>query len=205
MSYVHSNMEDFTLKLASSSPVPGGGGASALVGAVGASLASMVGNLTTGKKKYAQFEPDIQLILSEAEHLRKKLMGLIDEDAACFEPLAKAYSLPKDSPDYIKTMEDALKLACTAPMNIMKTVCKAIELHCELLEKGSQIMLSDVGVGVVCCKAALMGASLNVYVNIKSMKDLAYAEALKAEADGLLEKYCPIADETYQAVAERLI
>lgn len=205
MSFIYNTTEDFTLKLASSSPVPGGGGASALVGAVGASLASMVGNLTTGKKKYAQYEADIQRILSEAEYLRAKLMGLIDEDAACFEPLSMAYSLPKESPDYGKTMEDALKLACTAPMDIMKTVCKAIELHNELLEKGSKLMLSDVGVGVLCCKAALMGASLNVYINIKSMKDAAFAEALKAEADGLLEKYCSIADETYKAVAQRLI
>lgn len=204
MSFIEKTTDDFTRELASAAPVPGGGGASALVGAVGAALASMVGNLTTGKKKYAQFEPDIQRILAEAETLRKSLLKLMDKDAACFEPLSKAYSLSKDDPKYAETMESALRLACTAPMEIMHTAAKAISLHEELTEKGSTLMQSDVGVGVLCCKTALMGASLNIYINISSMADRAYAENLKAEADGLLNKYCPLADETYEKVLSKL-
>lgn len=195
----------FAELLASSAPVPGGGGASALVGALGAALASMVGNLTTGKKKYVEFEPDLQCILQKATLLRTELLTLIDEDAHCFEPLSKAYGLPKDDPTREDVMESALRLACTSPLDIMKKTAEVIELHTELAVKGSSLMISDVGVGVMCCKTALMGASLSVYINVRLMKDRNYAEALKAETDTLLQKYAALADRTYSSVLEKLV
>jgi len=185
MSFAELSARSFTEVLASNEPVPGGGGASALTGAVGTALASMVGNFTAGKKKYAEFEPDIQRILKEADELRITLLNQIDEDAKCFEPLSKAYGIPKDDPKRDEIMEDALRLACTAPLAIMKTVAKAIELHAELAVKGSSLMLSDVGVGVLCCKTALMGASLNIFINVRLMKDTSYASNLKAETEAL--------------------
>ena len=204
MSFAEMSARSFTELLASSEPVPGGGGASALVGAIGTALASMVGNLTTGKKKYAEFESDIQRILIKASILRNSLLPQIDEDAKCFEPLAKAYGLAKDDPTRDEVMENALRFACTAPMAIMKTAAEAIELHAELAVKGSVIMLSDVGVGVLCCKTALMGASLSIYINARLMKDREYAETLKSETDELLIKYCELADRTYADVFEKL-
>ena len=204
MSFAEMSARSFTELLASSEPVPGGGGASALVGAIGTSLASMVGNLTTGKKKYAEFEDDIQRILAKADELRNALLALIDEDAKCFEPLSKAYGLPKDDPNRDEVMENALRLACTAPLAIMKTAAEAIELHAELAVKGSSLMISDVGVGVLCCKTALMGASLNIFINLRLMKNLEYAEALKTETDALLLKYCELADKIYADVFEKL-
>ena len=204
MSFAEMSARSFTELLASSEPVPGGGGASALVGAIGTSLASMVGNLTTGKKKYAEFEDDIQRILAKADELRNALLALIDEDAKCFEPLSKAYGLPKDDPSRDEVMENALRLACTAPVAIMKTAAEAIELHAELAVKGSSLMISDVGVGVLCCKTALMGASLNIFINLRLMKNLEYAEALKTETDALLLKYCELADKIYADVFEKL-
>ena len=204
MSLTEMSSRAFTEVLASSEPVPGGGGASALVGAVGTALASMVGNLTTGKKKYAEFEPDIQRILVKAEMLRGTLLALIDEDAKCFEPLSRAYGLPKDDPKRDEVMESALRLACTAPLAIMKRSAEVIELHAELAIKGSSLMISDVGVGVLCCKTALMGASLNVLINIRLMKDIDYAKALKTETDTLLQKYCELADRVYADVFAKL-
>lgn len=204
MSFAELSARSFTEVLASNEPVPGGGGASALTGAVGTALASMVGNFTAGKKKYAEFEPDIQRILKEADELRITLLNQIDEDAKCFEPLSKAYGIPKDDPKRDEIMEDALRLACTAPLAIMKTVAKAIELHAELAVKGSSLMLSDVGVGVLCCKTALMGASLNIFINVRLMKDTPYASNLKAETEALLDKYCTLADKTYTEVFEKL-
>lgn len=204
MSFAEMSARSFSEVLASSEPVPGGGGASALIGALGAALASMVANLTTGKKKYAEFEPDIQRILKKAAELREALLPLIDEDAKCFEPLSKAYGLPKDDPDRDAVMEDALRLACTAPLAIMKTAAKVIDLHAELAVKGSTLMISDVGVGVLCCKTALMGASLSIFINVRLMKDHAYADALKDETDALLEKYCPLSDKVYAQVLEKL-
>lgn len=205
MSYSEKTLGEFTDELASSSPVPGGGGSSALVGSVGTALASMVCNLTTGKKKYAQYEADIKRILSDCKKLQRELLAQIDEDAKCFEPLSKAYSLSKDNPERDNIMEDALRLACTAPLSIMKIAGQVILLHSELAVKGSTLMQSDVGVGILCCKTALKGASLNVYINIRSMKDRVYAENLKSEVDELLEKYCKLADETYSTVTAKLI
>ncbi len=204
MSFAEMSTSSFSEVLASSEPVPGGGGASALIGALGAALASMVSNLTTGKKKYAEFESDIQRIIIKAAELRQALLPLIDEDAKCFEPLSKAYSLPKDDPNRDSVMEDALKLACTAPLAIMKAAAEVIELHSELAVKGSTLMISDVGVGVLCCKTALMGASLSILINVRLMKDRVYADALRAETDTLLEKYCPLSDKVYAQVLDSL-
>ena len=196
--------QSFTDVLASAEPVPGGGGASALVGALGTALASMVANLTTGKKKYAAFEPDLKRILEQADMLRGELLAEIDEDARCFEPLSKAYGIPKDDPQRAETLEDALRVACSAPMEIMRTAARAVDLHAELLEKGSALMQSDVGVGVLCCKTALQGASLNVFVNAKLMADREYAQELIDEAESLLETCGKHADETYSAVLAKL-
>ena len=196
--------QSFTDVLASAEPVPGGGGASALVGAIGVALASMVVSLTTGKKKYAAFEPDLKRILDQADMLRGELLAEIDEDARCFEPLSKAYGIPKDNPARAETMDDALRVACSAPMEIMRTAAHAIDLHAELVEKGSAIMQSDVGVGVLCCRTALEGASLNVFVNAKLMQDKEYAQDLCDEAESLLKTYGRRADETYAAVLAKL-
>lgn len=204
MHYITCSAEQFTEELASKAATPGGGGASALVGAVGAALGCMVGNLTVGKKKYADVEEEIQAILVEMEAIRKELLRLVDADAEAFIPLSKAYGIPKDDPTRAEVMESALRLACSVPMDLMRTLGKAIELHEILGQKGSRLALSDVGVGVLCCKTALQGASLNVWINTKSMTDRTYAQAIEAEADAILERYCPLADRIYADVLREL-
>jgi formiminotetrahydrofolate cyclodeaminase len=204
MSFVNETCKSFVEVLASKASVPGGGGASALVGAIGMALGSMVGNLTTGKKKYADVEADIVALLEKSAALEAELLRLVDKDAEVFEPLSKAYGIPKDQPDRDQIMEDALKLACSAPMDIMRACCKAIDLQVDYAAKGSALAISDAGVGVAFCKAALMGASLNVFINTQSMKDKAYAAEVEKEADELLNKYCALADETYNSVISRL-
>ena len=205
MSFSDQSLSHFAADLASKSPTPGGGGASAMVGALGAALASMVGNLTTGKKKYAQYEEDIQRILKDAQELRLALLDCIAEDAACFEPFSKVYGLPKDDPTREKLMEEALRLACTAPLHIMELAARAIDLHAELAVKGSSLMLSDVGVGVLCCKTALLGASLNVYMNAGLMQDRSYAQNLLSQTEGLIKKHSNLADETYNKILEIIV
>lgn len=204
MSYANMPISDFLNSLSSCAPVPGGGGAAALSGALGAALASMVSNLTVGKKKYAEYEDDLRHILDEAQELEQTLCLQMDEDARCFEPLSKAYGIAKDDPRRAAIMEDALQLACTAPLSIMKTAAQAIELHRELCEKGSRLVISDVGVGVLCCKTALMGGSLNILINANLMKDRAYADNLLADTQALLDKYCKMADEVYAEVLHNL-
>lgn len=204
MVFVNKPCCEFVEALASKSSVPGGGGASALVGAIGMALGSMVGSLTVGKKKYADVEAEIDLLLDKAAELQTELLCLVDEDAVVFEPLSKAYAIPKDDPNKAQVMEDALKLACTIPMDIMRVCAKAIELHDEFAKKGNVIAISDVGVGVVFCKAALMGASLNVFINTQSLIDRNHAAVIESEADALLSKYCALADRIYDSVVTRL-
>jgi len=204
MSFVNNTCTGFIEILASKAAVPGGGGASALVGAVGMALGSMVGSLTVGKKKYADVEADIIAIMEKAAALQAELLRLVDEDAAAFEPLSKAYGIPKEDPDRARIMEEALRSASSVPLEIMRACAKAIELQADFAQKGSVLAISDAGVGVVCCKAALQGASLNVFINSKAMTDKEYAAGIEAEADALLEKYNVMADDIYASVVARL-
>ena len=189
--------------LASRAPTPGGGGASALAGALGAALCTMVGNYTVGKKKYAAVEEDVKALMARAEDIRGRLLAQVDADAAAFEPLSRAYAIPKDDPDREKVMEQCLRDAAAAPMEILRLSCEAIDLHREMLDKGSVMMLSDVGTGAVLCWGALYGAWLNVKVNTKSMADRAYAGAMNREADQLVNQYRKIAEQVYEAVMGR--
>jgi len=204
MSFVENTCTEFVNALASKAAVPGGGGASGLVGAVGMALGSMVGSLTVGKKKYAGVESDIIALMEKASALQEELLRLVDEDAVVFEPLSKAYGISKDDPTREQVMEEALKLACTVPMDIMRACAKAIELHAGFASKGSVLAISDAGVGVIFCKAALCGASLNVFINTGSMTDRAYAADIEAQADALLDKYTTMADDIYGSVVARL-
>lgn len=200
---VDKSITEFTEVLASSAPVPGGGGAAALIGAIGIGLGDMVGELTTGKKKYADVEEDIQRLMAKSQELRVKFLELIDGDAEAFAPLAKAYSIPKDDPQRDEIMEGALRVGCSVPMDIMRTCAEALDVVAEFAAKGSKLAISDAGCAAVACKAAIQAASLNVFINTKSMKDREYAEALNKEAHDLLEKYEPMADEIYKMVAAK--
>ena len=197
-------LREFTDELASNAPVPGGGGAAALVGAVGIALGDMVGELTTGKKKYADVEEDIQRLMTEAKAVKDEFIRLIDADAEAFAPLAKAYGIPKDDPERDKIMEEALKNGAAVPMDIMRTCGKALDIIVEFAEKGSRLAISDAGCAAACCKAAIRAASLNVFINTKSMKDREFADQLNAEADELLAKYNQLADEVFDSVEGRL-
>ena len=207
MEHVKLNCDEFVEILASKEPTPGGGGASALVGAIGMALGNMVGSLTIGKKKYADVQDDIIALQLKATTLQDDMLGMIARDAEVFEPLSKAYGLPsatdEEKAEKAKVMEDALRLASTVPLEIMEKCCEAIELHCEFAAKGTVIAISDVGCGVVCCKAALQAASLNVFINTKSMKDREHAQALNARANTMLEKYTALADEIFADVTKR--
>lgn len=181
---------EFLEELSSKAPVPGGGGASAAVGAFGAALGMMVANLTVGKKKYAAVEEEILAALEELGKLRDRLVALTDRDAQAFEPLSRAYGLPKNTEEEKaareKVMESALYDASVAPLEIMETVLASMDLLEVLGEKGSRLALSDVGVGILFAQAALEGASLNVFINTRIMKDRGRAEELNGRADRMI-------------------
>ena len=168
-------INEFIERLASGDPTPGGGGASALCGALAAALGSMVCNLTLGRKKYAEVQEDITLIVNESGKLKESFLMLIEKDAELFEPLAAAYGLPKETDEQKvrrdAIMEKALYDACKAPVEMLETTQKTIDLLEELEQKGSRIALSDVGVAAALAEAAVKGACLNVYINTALMKN----------------------------------
>ena len=204
MKLIDKTVAAFTEELASPAPVPGGGGASALAAAIGVSLGDMVGELTVGKKKYADVEEEIQSLLARAQALRIRFLELVDADAAAFAPLAKAYGIPKEDPNRVQIMEEALKTACSVPMDIMRACAEAIDIIEEFAAKGSRLAVSDAGCGAILCKAAMQAAALNVFINTKSMKDLSCKAALEEEADALLTKYTDLGDTIYESVANSL-
>ena len=199
---------EFVEVLASKAPVPGGGGASALVGAIGTALGNMVGSLTVGKKKYAVVEADIQALNARADILRKELEALVQADAEAFAPLAAAYGLPKDTPEQAAhkaaVLESALDAACAVPLQIMEKCAEGIVLVEEYAAKGSVMAVSDAGCAAALCKAALQAASLNVFINTKLMADRERAAALDAKTDKLLDEFVSRADAVFASVTNKL-
>ena len=190
MELMNLSCEGFLEELASKAAAPGGGGASALVGAAGVALGSMVGSLTVGKKKYAAVEADIAALNVRAEALRKRLEALVQADAEAFLPVAAAYKLPRETPE-----QQAHKAA------VMTACGEGIALAAEYAEKGSVLARSDAGCAALFCKAAMQAAGLNVKVNTRLMADKARADALEARAEQLLAEFVPQADRVYQTVS----
>lgn len=200
---LNKSVTEFTEALASKAAVPGGGGASALVGAIGIALGDMVGELTVGKKKYADVEEDVKALMARAQELRVKLLSCVNKDAEAFEPLSRAYGIPKDDPTRDEVMEKCLRDAAAAPLEILDLCCEAIDLQREFAAKGSVLAISDAATGVVFCWSAMYGAAVNVKVNTKSMKDRDYAGKINAHVDAQMAKYWPVAEKVYQDVYGR--
>lgn len=200
--------KSFIEELSSKAPVPGGGGASAYVASLGMALGNMVGNLTLGKKKYAGVEEDIKVLLKKSNDIIDTLNNLTEKDAEVFYPLSQAYGLPANTEEEKaakeKALQEALVDATLVPLKIAKTCKEAIELHEEYAEKGTKIAISDVGVGVIFCKAALQGAKLNVLINTGIMKDEDLKNKVLNELDEIESNGLRKADEIYKQIEQRL-
>lgn len=190
----------FVEVLASDAPVPGGGGAAALVGAIGTALGNMVGSLTVGKKKYADVEAEIRALMAKCDSLQEELLDQVEADEKGFVPLSKAYGIPKDDPTRETVLEEATLTACAVPVRIMELCCEALETISVFAAKGSRLAVSDAGCAAVCVKAALQAASLNVFINTKAMKNRPLAEELNAKCLKILNKYGAMADRIFDAV-----
>ena len=202
MKFIQESCEKFSELLAAKVSTPGGGGAAALTGALSAALCSMVGNFTLGKKKYADVEDDIKIILDKAEKLRLRFLELVDEDAQAFEPLSQAYAIAKDNPERDKILEQALLNACKAPLKMLEQCAEVIKLLEEMSAKGSRLLISDVGCGASLCNAAMESAALNIFVNTSLLKDRNNAAELEAQTDKILNEYSPRASEIVKNVSK---
>ena len=201
-------IQEFLDVLSSKEPVPGGGGASALAGALGNALGQMVSNLTIGKKKYALVEDEIKELAERMKGIQGQFTQLADQDAKVFAPLAKCYSLPSGTEEEkaykAEVMEARLLDASLVPMEIMEKASEMLEIMDILADKGSRMAVSDVGVGVQFIRTALLGAVMNVYINTKSMKNREKAEEMNEKAERLIKEGTEAADRIYQKVLEQL-
>lgn len=174
--------------LSSKSPIPGGGGAAALSAAFAFSLGMMVGNLTSGKKRYADFQEELEEIMKSLEKAKQKALALEARDEEVFLPLSKAYSLPRETEEeqkiYRETMEKCLAEASLVPAELLTLCLEKIPLFARLQERGSRIALSDVGVGAGFLKTAMESAILNIYINTKKMQN----QELKAEREAVCDR-----------------
>lgn len=197
-------MKDFLEKLSSKEPTPGGGGASALVAAIGCSLGSMVANLTTGKKKYAEYQEKIDEYLKVLAEKNEILQQDIIKDAEAFAPLAAAYSLDKATPGYDDIMEKATLDAATAPKEILEDIYSLVPIIEDLSVMGSRLAISDVAVAASCVRAAMEGCVLNVYINTKSMKNREVAVAMNKEVKAMVEDGVSRMNKVYLKISDSL-
>jgi formiminotetrahydrofolate cyclodeaminase len=198
----------FLDRLASNAATPGGGSAAAIMGAMGAALVSMMCNLTIGKKNYVEVEGEMRAVLDEAESLRLRLADMVAEDIAAFDGLMAAYGLPKESEEQkaqrSAAIQIGLKSATEAPLACARASAEVISLALRAAKVGNTNVISDAGVGALAAQAALRSAALNVYINVPSLKDAAYATACRDEIDGLLASAVPLAEQTYELVKSKL-
>ncbi len=205
---LESSCKEFIEDVSSKKPVPGGGGASAFVGAVGMALGMMVGNLTTGKPKYANAEEEIQSALQSSLESLKRLEDLVQKDASAFAPVAAAYALPTKTPEekQIKQeqIQEALISAIESPMELLEESFHALTLMKTYAKKGSNLVLSDAGVGAACLKAAVLGAKLNVQINLNLLHDMKKKDFYRDRMIYLVNESVSLADEIYSYVENRL-
>lgn len=204
----NSSIATFLDDLASERPTPGGGGAAAVCGAIGAALVSMVANLTIGKKNYEAVWQDLEAVKAKAEALRAELTGAIEEDVAAFNSVMGAYGLPRATDEEkaarAASIQAALKDATIAPLRAVKACFEVIRLSADVAEKGNLNVISDAGVAALAANAGLRSAALNVFINAKAIKDRDFAEKQIAEVNALLAQAAEATESVYQTVRTKI-
>ena len=202
------SLQGFMDELASNAPTPGGGSGAAVMGAMGAALVSMVCNLTVGKKGYGEVEDDLKDVLKQSEALRDRLTDMIRADVDVFDRLMASYGMPKETDEEkavrSEEIQASLKEATDVPLNCARACAEAIELCRVAAEKGNLNVISDAGVAVVAADAAMKSAALNVYINVGSIKDKAFAEERLTELEKILKSADGQTSEIYELVKSKL-
>jgi formiminotetrahydrofolate cyclodeaminase len=203
-----SSIVTFLDDLASERPTPGGGGAAAMSGAIGAALVSMVANLTIGKKNYEAVWEDLEAVNAKAEALRAELIRAIEEDVVAFNSVMDAYGLPRGTDEEkakrAASIQAALKDATLAPLRAVKACFEVIRLSAAAAEKGNLNVISDAGVAVLSANAGLRSAALNVFINAKAIRDRDFAEKQIAEVNALLAQAAETTEAVYQTVKTKI-
>jgi len=208
MKLVDMTLTQFMDTCASNAPAPGGGSVSAAAGAMAAALTAMVGNLTVGKKKYAEVEDKMQVMLQKTTALQQRFMQLIDDDTAAFNKVMAAFGLPRETDEdkaaRRKAIEDATYAASQTPLAMMRACAELMTQIDVAALDGNRNSVSDAGVASAMARAAAQGAYLNIIINATSLKDQEKALVLKTEADNLLSSVSSHCDSAFSAVIEAM-
>lgn len=204
MLLVDKSCRDFSEALAGKEPVPGGGGASALVGALGASLGLMAANFTVEKKKYAEHRDALETYIKDMENSRIRLLELVDKDAEVFAPLAEAYRIPKDEAGRAEKLEKATDNATLVPLGILEELGRVMEILGALSKICSPMLISDVGCAAALARAGLFAGSMNVYINTRSLLDREKAMKYERQADEILGRYLPMGEELAATISNNI-
>lgn len=204
MDLIDLSCRDFIKELSSTAPFPGGGGAAALAGAIGVALGAMAGGLSSVRIKEEERRMRIEDLLIRLQALQQEFLSLVDEDAKAFEPLSKAYKIPKEDKNRELILTKASLNAAIPPMLMMRACCKGVELLEELSSVCSRLLISDVGCGCYLLICAMKSASLNVFINTGSLKDLMKKEELEDETDMMLQEYIPRAEVLADGIMKEL-
>ncbi len=202
------SLQQFLDSLAADSATPGGGGVAALNGAMGAALVSMVCRLTIGRKKYAAVDAEMQQTLQKSEALRTQLTTLLAADVAAFDAVMAAFGLPKTTDDEKAArrtaIQSALKEATRVPLETARACAEVIALAEFVAAKGNTNAASDAGSAAQSALAGLKSAALNVYINLGSIRDEAFAAETSAQMDAIFATAPAMVDEIYATVKAKL-
>ena len=183
------SVEEFAAVTGSDAPAPGGGSISALNGAIATALTEMVANLTIGKKKYADVEGQMKTIATEAALIRERLIRDIDRDSEAYDRVFAAFKLPKETEEQIaeraRAIEDATKEAAIVPMQVAEEIASVMETVIYVAHKGNRNAVTDACVAMMTARTCVLGALLNVRINLASIKDEAFVKQMKVKADHL--------------------
>lgn len=208
MRYTEITLAEFSAEVAAKKSMPGGGSVAAYSASLASALASMVGNFTIGKKKYEKYDEDLKEILDKAKKYEEIALSLVDKDVQVFLPLADVYKMPENTDveklEKKKKMEFCLKNAASVPMETLELSSKIINLHLDLLEKGSKMLISDVGVGVAMIKATVMSAKINILVNVKFIEDREFVKDYISKMELLSNDIFEKCDLIYNSVINKL-
>ena len=189
---VDMTIKEFLAEITSDSPAPGGGSVAALAGAVGAALATMVGNLTLSNAKYSEVQGEVEVLMPHLNSLQAKLVHYVDEDTAAFNQVMAAYRLPKGTDEEkqarSQAIQQALQGAATLPMNVARLCLEVLSLSKQMLTIGNTNAASDAAVAGRMAHAGMWGAIYNVRINLDSIKDQDFVAAMREEVKTVIEK-----------------
>jgi glutamate formiminotransferase/formiminotetrahydrofolate cyclodeaminase len=193
---------------ASESPAPGGGSVSAYVGALGVSLGVMVANLSAHKRGWDERWEEFSKVAERGMKIQKELLRLVDEDTRAFNKIMEAFGLPKDSDEEKRWRSEAIEMASQyameIPLKTAETAFEAMEICAEMIEKGNPNSVTDAGVGVLCIRAAVLGAIMNVRINASGIKDKEFTQRLLDKANVLESQVLDREDQLRKAVQSKM-